>query len=190
MALKSAQMAGLDVPDETFGKIAGWLDRAQGPAQDGRYVYNPWNKDTAEERGGRLPSPAMTAEAMLMRMYLGQHRDNPRLLAGAEYLKANLPEVGTREQPLRNCYYWYYATQAMYQMQGDYWTAWNDQMGPLLAKAGQVPGRPLGRQLASAASPLPDRWGQAAGRIYVTAMHLLMLEVYYRHLPLFQELGK
>jgi hypothetical protein len=32
--------------------------------------------------------------------------------------------------------------------------------------------------------------GRAGGRLYVTAMHLLMLEVYYRHLPLFQELTK
>ncbi|MGA2621290.1 MAG: hypothetical protein ABSF26_27005 [Thermoguttaceae bacterium] len=188
LALKSAQMAGLTVPDETFRKIAGWLDRAQGPAKDGRYVYNPWNQDTAEERGGRLPSPAMTAEAMLMRMYLGQRRDNPQLLEGAEFLKANLPQVGTREQPLRNCYYWYYATQAMFEMQGEYWKTWNDQMGPL-AKAGQAQDgnwkgswHPL--------EPLPDRWGPAAGRIYVTALHLLMLEVYYRHLPLFQELSK
>ena len=38
--------------------------------------------------------------------------------------------------------------------------------------------------------PVPDRWGHAAGRHYVTALHLLMLEVYYRHLPLFEELVK
>jgi hypothetical protein len=34
--------------------------------------------------------------------------------------------------------------------------------------------------------PVRDRWGDAGGRMYVTAMHLLMLEVYYRHLPLFR----
>ena len=34
--------------------------------------------------------------------------------------------------------------------------------------------------------PVADRWGAAGGRTYVTAMHLLMLEVYYRYLPLFR----
>lgn len=37
---------------------------------------------------------------------------------------------------------------------------------------------------------MADRWGHAGGRHYVTAMGLLMLEVYYRHLPLFRELDK
>jgi hypothetical protein len=36
--------------------------------------------------------------------------------------------------------------------------------------------------------PVPDRWAHAGGRIYVTTLHLLMLEVYYRHLPLFEDL--
>jgi hypothetical protein len=30
---------------------------------------------------------------------------------------------------------------------------------------------------------VPDRWGVYGGRIYVTALHLLALEVPYRHLP-------
>ena len=28
--------------------------------------------------------------------------------------------------------------------------------------------------------------GDAGGRLYVTCLHILMLEVYYRHLPLFE----
>jgi len=31
--------------------------------------------------------------------------------------------------------------------------------------------------------PVPDRWGQYGGRLYVTTLHLLALEVPYRHLP-------
>ncbi|NUQ65569.1 MAG: hypothetical protein HUU20_24130 [Pirellulales bacterium] len=38
--------------------------------------------------------------------------------------------------------------------------------------------------------PVADRWSQAAGRIYVTTLNLLMLEVYYRHLPLYQTLSE
>ena len=44
MALKSAQMAGLEVPEETLRKVGRWLDLAQVPNR-GTYVYNPWNSD-------------------------------------------------------------------------------------------------------------------------------------------------
>jgi hypothetical protein len=37
------------------------------------------------------------------------------------------------------------------------------------------------------AAPIPDRWGPQAGRLYVTAMNLLSLEVQYRKLPLYDE---
>jgi hypothetical protein len=30
---------------------------------------------------------------------------------------------------------------------------------------------------------VPDRWGEYGGRLYVTALHLLALEVPARHLP-------
>ena len=36
--------------------------------------------------------------------------------------------------------------------------------------------------------PVPDRWSSSAGQIYVTTLNLLMLEVYYRYLPLFKTL--
>ncbi len=184
MALKSAQMAGLEVPAETFRKINVWLDSALASDIGGRYVYNPFARPTPEQQHGREPSLAMTAEAMLMRMYLGHKREDPQLIAGAEFLKANLPDNGTTERPLRDCYYWYYATQAMFQMQGQYWIAWNERFRPLLQESQASSGDLAGSWRPH--EPVPDRWGAAGGRMYVTAMHLLMLEVYYRHLPLFR----
>ena len=186
MALKSAQMASLAVPAGAFAKIDGWLSRAAAPRQKGRYAYNPYAADTVEQRSDRQPNLAMTAEAMLMRMYLGHPSSNANLLAGADYLKANLPAMGTAARPARDCYYWYYATQAMFQLQRDYWPDWNDRLRDI-AESSQVS---VGEAAGSwhPHKPVRDRWGHAGGRIYVTAMHLLMLEVYYRHLPLFQEL--
>jgi len=187
MALKSAQMAGLEVPDDALEKVSGWLDSAE--AADGSlYVYNPNAGDTPEQRKGRDPNRAMTAEGLLMRLYLGWGRDHPAMIEGAEYLKANLPEMGTERELLRDCYYWYYATQVMFQMQEDYWSAWNGRLRPLLV-GGQVDSGPLAGSWHPR-SPVRDRWAHAGGRLYVTAMNLLMLEVYYRHLPLFQTLAE
>jgi len=187
MALKSAQMAGLEVPDEALKKIDKWLDVAQSTGAEGQYAYNPHAKNTPEQRAGRKPNLAMTAEAMLMRMYLGHQNDESSLIAGARHLKQNLPQVGSKTKPQRDCYYWYYATQAMFQMQGDYWKAWNDRLRPLAQRSQMQTGEQAGSW--NPTRPVADRWGHAGGRHYVTALHVLILEVYYRHLPLFQELG-
>jgi hypothetical protein len=187
MALKSGQMAGLKVPEETVERVSQWLDLAQAPGGDAsRYVYNPYAEDTPEQQHGRQPSRAMTAEALLMRMYLGWQRDNTALVKGADYLRANLPEVGTLEQPTRDAYYWYYATQVMFQMQGKHWEAWNGRLQPLLEKS-QVQEGPLAGSWHPD-RPVPDRWGASGGRLYVSTINLLMLEVYYRHLPLYKTL--
>ena len=74
----------------------------------------------------------------------------------------------------------------MFQMQGEYWKAWNDRLRPLLERSQTSSGKLAGSWHPTV--PNRDRWGHAGGRLYVTTMNLLMLEVYYRHLPLFQTL--
>jgi hypothetical protein len=94
--------------------------------------------------------------------------------------------VGTRQTPLRDAYYWYYATQVMYQVGGERWEAWNGRLRELLVTSQEQTGPLAGSWNPKGA--VPDRWGAEAGRLYTTCMHLLMLEVYYRHLPLYQTL--
>lgn len=187
MALRSAQMAGLTVPTENLVKVGRWLDQAQAEGGS-RYRYNPNASNTPEQRQGRVPNRTMTAEGLLMRMYLGWQRDNPALIEGAEFLKANLPQNGKRGEWLRDAYYWYYASQVMFHMQGSYWAAWNNHLRPVLEKS-QVQTGPLAGSW-DPNDPVPDRWAHAAGRHYVTCLDLLMMEVYYRHLPLYRTLVK
>jgi hypothetical protein len=186
-ALKSAQIAGIEVPAETLRRTDRFLDRAQAPG--GRYVYNPLaDRNRPEQADGLRPSLAMTAEGMLMRMYLGRSRGDAVLAEGGQYLAAHPPENGPADRPLRDCYYWYYATQAMFQLQGDAWRRWNERMRAALEPSQEPDGAWAGSWHPE--RPVRDRWGHSGGRLYVTAMHLLMLEVYYRHLPLYQELTK
>ncbi len=177
MALKSGQLTGLRVDPAAFQGVQTWLDSARDSADPSLYVYRP----RALQEHQRTPSAAMTAEAMLMRLYVNGN-DRDYVDRGAAYLRTRLPSIGASPQD-RDAYYWYYATQVMFHLQGSHWEAWNNRLRPLLTDSqvqqGALAGswNPLGR--------VPDRWGPQAGRIYVTAMHLLMLEVYYRHLPLF-----
>ena len=187
MALKSARMAGLDVPAEAWEKVSHWLDTARS-AEGSQYVYNPHASDNDAQRLGRLPSLAMTAEGLLMRFYLGWDGEHPAAISGADYLGENLPQLGRAERPLRDTYYWYYATQVMFQMRGHRWQAWNERMRPILVEGQELEGPLAGSW--DPWSPLRDRWASAGGRHYVTALNLLTLEVYYRHLPLFRALGE
>ncbi|HEX4130739.1 MAG TPA: hypothetical protein VHZ24_11910 [Pirellulales bacterium] len=187
MALKSGELAGLSVPSETYAKVIRWLDAAQGAGGNpARYAYRPNSRFTNQ----REPSRVMTAEALLMRQYLGWRRDNENMIAGADWLRGDLPQFGTvtRETPagLRDAYYWYYATQVMFQMQGNYWEQWNQHLRALLVDSQEQSGGLAGSW--HPLRPVPDRWGSEGGRLYVTALHLLMLEVYYRHLPIYQTL--
>ncbi len=74
MALQSARMAGLEVPEGTLDKAARFLDSVcEGGS---RYAY----------QRGDSPNRVMTAEALLCRQYLGWKRDNVSLHEGVEWL--------------------------------------------------------------------------------------------------------
>ena len=189
MALKSGELANLEVPPETYTRIERFLDATQASASERHlYRYNPQAPDTPKQRHGREVSQTMTSVGLLMRLYTGWRRDNPHMRKGADYLADRLPELGSRRDPQRDTYYWYYATQVMFHMGGDHWKRWHDRLHPLLVDSQQKQGQWAGSW--HPLQPVPDRWGPQAGRIYVTTMNLLSLEVHYRHLPLYEDTAK
>ena len=119
----------------------------------------------------------MTAQGLLCLQYLGTRRDHPRMRAGTDYLLGHLPRPGSDTS-----YYWYHATQVMYHTQGKHWQAWNGKLRDLLVSTQDARG-----PLVGSWKPTDGR-EKPGGRLYATALRLLMLEVYYRHLPLYQQL--
>ena len=186
MALQSGRLAGLEVDDECFDGVADWLDVAADPEDESLYRYNPYARDSkgVSRIQGRKPSASMTAVGLLMRIYSGWDRKDPRLIAGAEYLlKTQLPNDSTPMQ--RDTYYWYYATQVMKYVDGPQWEKWNNKLRPLLIRSQKKSGDFAGSWHPY--QPVPDRWGSFGGRIYVTSMNLLSLEVRHRMLPLYKQ---
>lgn len=171
MALKSGEMAGLSVSQSTYKSIGMWLDSVESKKDPGTFAYHP----------DQQPTEAMTAEALLMRQYLGAKRSNEELVAGADYLRMRLPR-----NEARDAYYWYYGTQVMFHMQGEHWADWNANLRDMLTDAQSKDGATRGSW--SPVEPTKDKWGPSGGRHYLTCLNLLMLEVYYRHLPLYIEL--
>jgi hypothetical protein len=125
----------------------------------------------------------MTAEGLLCRQYLGWDRDNEALVRGANSLVSpeNLPSWNDR-----NVYYWYYATQVLHHMEGENWKTWNTAMKKELPSRQEKRGPEKGSWHPT--EPDPDRWGYQGGRLFVTCLSIYMLEVYYRHLPIYSSL--
>lgn len=165
MALKSGQAAGLEVSTQVFPKVQTYLDSV-GSDYNAGYSY----------KIGVPASPAMTAEGLLCRQYLGWHRNMPGMAQGLGSLVANHP-LDTSQSDV---YYWYYATQSLHHYGGPLWEKWNERLSVDVPATQEKQGAERGSW-----SPKRDAWGANAGRMYMTCMSLFCLEVYYRHLPLY-----
>lgn len=168
MALQSGRMAGLNVPSKTLVNIGEFLDSVSHEYGS----YYAYQENSA-------PTKSMTAEGLLCRQYLGWQREDERLLRGANYLLENLPEWDRSD---RDVYYWYYATQVCHHMEGQHWQKWNTVMRDLLPRRQEKEGKERGSW-----NPEGFRWSSEGGRLFITCLSTYMLEVYYRHLPIYQQ---
>ena len=164
MALKSADLAGISMPEATRQGIIRYLRSVSSGRYGGRASYRP----------GERPTRPMTAEALVCWQFLGLRREHPACREASEYLADELPGEGAY-----NLYYWYYATLGTYQLQGPHWQRWNEGLRAALVNR-QIKEGPL-----AGSWDINSVWGGHGGRVYTTAMAALTLEVYYRFLPLY-----
>jgi hypothetical protein len=164
MALKSGQMSNLGVPSRVGRKVSAFLDSVQS---DGGALYGYQVMDQG--------SDATVAIGLLSRMYLGWKRDNAALQRGVQWLSRRGPSAS-------NMYYNYYATQVMRHWEGDLWKNWNQQMRDQLIHSQARQGHEEGSWFTGGG----DLGAPTGGRLYCTAMAAMILEVYYRNLPIYR----
>ncbi|HZZ81313.1 MAG TPA: prenyltransferase/squalene oxidase repeat-containing protein [Gemmataceae bacterium] len=167
MALKSGMMSGLDVPTITVKRAKNFLQGTCNEKTEG-YCY-------LEDR--QNPTYRMTAVGLLCRQYLENWGpSHPRMIKSIQtYIKSHPPTI-------QDVYYYYYATQVMHHFGGEEWKNWNEAMREQLIK--KQDGNNNSAHFGSW-SPAGDQWGRAGGRLMITSLNLLTLEVYYRYLPLY-----
>jgi hypothetical protein len=163
MALKSAELAGLAIPADTRAGLARFLRSVTTGRQQGLASYKPRGR----------PTRTMTAEALACRLFLRSHLPNEARREAVDFLLQATPASGEM-----NLYYWYYATMALFQLQGDDWQTWNAALQQRLLDSQETHGTLAGSW------PTSTVWGGYGGRVYTTAMAVLCLEVYYRYLPI------
>src|SRR5262249_26298625 len=149
MALKSGQMAGLEVPSRTMQGASKWLDLCASP-DGGGYGYS-----------GPGESPTMSAVGLLCRQYLGLGPRHPRLAKGVDRLKQLPPKAAN------TMYYNYYATQVMHHMGGDAWSFWNPQMRDLLIDRQDKGADSKRPHHKGSWDPKSDAFGSSGGRVMV-----------------------
>jgi hypothetical protein len=170
-ALRSAHIAGIKISPKIVNSCTMYLDHAAADENRVTYAYQP----------GRPATAVMTAEALVCRQILGWPRDFPPLVKGASQVAQDLALLADR-----NIYYWYYGTQLLHNMKDQDWENWNPRVREALIEM-QVKNDSCAKGSWDPLQPVPDQWGRGAGRLFVTSLSILTLEVYYRYLPLYRD---
>ncbi|MEM1069534.1 MAG: hypothetical protein AAGI63_11610 [Planctomycetota bacterium] len=168
MALKSGYMGHLSVPPSTIEGAILFLDKVQ--SKDGAlYGY---------AGPSQRIRPSCAAIGLLCRMYTGWDKNHPGIVAGVE----ELSKVGVLKKDI---YYDYYAAQVLRHYGGTQWDEFNVELRDWLVETqNQEPGSKGSWYFAESAS---HRGPKEGGRLASTAFATMILEVYYRHMPLYAD---
>lgn len=181
MALESAKLSGVEVPEPAISAARNFLLRA-------------WDRDLGDYRYSHDPSrlrsswptlPASTPAALFALSILGEDLTERRFRAARSAVVANAPRAyrwrgddAFVERAEGNLYHWYYGSLAMLRAGGDDWQRWNAALQEALLPSQNDDGSwPLLGGYAD------DYAGDDRRDLsYTTAMCVLCLEVYYRYL--------
>lgn len=167
MALRSARMAKLEVPEHVIYRATRYLDSVQDG--DGHYRGAFYGYQSPERANYTTNSVGL-----LCRMYTGWDRSNAALIHGVDAI--------AKQGPSRDdMYFNYQATQVMHHWGGTQWRKWNAKLRDYLVQSQAREGHEFGSW------HFDDKHSAQGGRLYNTALATMMLQVYYRYLPLYSD---
>ena len=182
----------LVVADSHIKMAMKFLDTVSAGSKKSFYGYRSRPKiETAAERAA---AASLTAVGLLCRYYMdGWGPSHPGMNDGVAAMMAHPP---ARTGGLKDMYYYYYATQVVHFYGGKEWLEWNNgpEQPDKTRKNGMRDWLVNSQVKLDKATPANiGSWekeagwfGRECGRLGTTAVALLTLEVYYRHLPLYK----
>ncbi|KAA1262551.1 hypothetical protein LF1_51170 [Rubripirellula obstinata] len=168
MALKSAHMGHLLVPPKSVQGSILFLDKV-GSKEGDIYGYRSRIKKATNR-------PGCVAVGLLCRMYTGWDKTHPGIVKGVGHLS----KIGVDK---RDIYYNYYAAQVLRHYGGKDWDKFNVELRDWLVET-QAQGRGDKGSWFFPKSK-SHRGPLEGGRLASTAFATMILEVYYRHMPLY-----
>ena len=175
LAIRSAQLTGINVLSQSLERAERFVDSCGIGPEDAplsRYCYQPNGNESTEKQ-------SMTAAGLLTQQYLGWKKDDRNLLAGSTYLMAKQPPE--QSSNVGDIYFYYYATQVLHHLEGNNFDLWNHRMREHLIRTQEKDG-----DFKGSWGPDGVPHGNAGGRLYVTSLAMLTLQVPYRHLPMYR----
>lgn len=182
MALHTARMAGIEVQQEDFVRASVFLDSVQVAGMS-RYKYEPTTPD-------QKASPGLTAEALLCRQWLGWPKDFSEMTEGVKYV-TSAEQAPAWSGGRRNVYAWYYTSQMLHNIGGEDWKRWNTAVRDSIVRSQMTGGSAKqGQDVRGSWNPTsppgdPFEHSEKGGRLYITALCILILETPYRHQPIY-----
>lgn len=176
LALKAAKDAKLKVEQSAFDGAINWFDKATDARGKCGYMYPGDPGSVIKDINMHYAmQPTMTGVSVFCRLLCGQARLEAKIPHGVDILMANLPEWDKPKFTRVDPYYWFWATNAVFQYGGKNWDKWNKALKMALLENQRAGGCANG-------SWDPDgKWGMVGGRVCTTALAALTLEVYYRY---------
>ncbi|MCC9600093.1 hypothetical protein LOC67_05940 [Stieleria sp. JC731] len=161
LSLVTAKKAGVQTRSDTFPNAKKFVMSVRS---EPRYQF-----------GYNSPKPEKTTTAigLTLLLYLGQQ-------PGMTYFDREFDKIAEAGPTLTNVYHDYYATMALHHVRHRDWEDWNSKLRDHLVRTQGKTGHESGSW------HFEDKWGDVGGRLYTTCMCALILEVYYRYLPLYE----
>ncbi|HEX9792899.1 MAG TPA: hypothetical protein VGC54_02860 [Planctomycetota bacterium] len=179
MALESARLGGVLVPDRAFDDARTFL-RNSFDRSGGFFLYS---HDPSRLRSDYATLPGSTPAALFALSLLGDDVNAKEYASARRFVLERAPKgyrAGREEdfvyQAQGNLYFWYYGTLAMFRSGGHAWDKWNLAMQRTLLAGQDRNGswEPI--------SPYAEYAGDTEqDRSYTTAINVLSLEIYYRY---------
>jgi hypothetical protein len=180
MALESARLGGLTVPDAAFEAARGFLLGSW----DGRLGAYRYSHDPGRLGSGYPTLPGSTPAALFALALLGEDLEGGEYDVARRYVLERAPrgydwrgEEAFVARADANLYFWYYGTLACFRMGGTPWERWNAALKSTLLESQHPDGSWEAIDLY-ARDYAGDRPGDLS---YTTALCVLSLEVYYRY---------
>ncbi|MGB7347020.1 MAG: prenyltransferase/squalene oxidase repeat-containing protein [Pirellulaceae bacterium] len=166
MSLLAARRNGVGLRSDTLSRAKEFVMSVKEEGDDWTFGYKT-----------RKGEPTMDAIALTLLLYLGQQ-------PGHTLFDRALDKLAQRGPTLTNVYHDYYASLALHHSRHPDWDSYNRRLRDHLVSTQATDGHERGSW------HFKDRWGDVGGRLYTTAMCAMMLEIYYRYLPLYGEIDE
>ena len=161
-ALRAARNVGIRVPKKHIERAIDYIRRSATYSGAFKYQLLPMSQSRV--------SFALTAAGVTALYGTGVYEEE-KLKKGLEYMMH--PPRNDPHPPSNHYFYYYghyYAIQAMYLAGGNYWKYWFPRIRDELVNNQGADGS----------------WEDNVGKIYATAVAVLILQIPYRYLPIFQ----